>query len=108
MYPHSEAKSSDNIRRGYWHHLNQYCGIRFSRKDGTEGITNVDDGLFIWDEYSLKRIEKLQLSGCSNVREKQLVMVGYALELVYDLMIAVSDNVSQSPGFESCLGIFGG
>ena len=25
LYPHSEAKSSDNIRRGYWHHLNQYC-----------------------------------------------------------------------------------
>jgi hypothetical protein len=26
----------------------------------------------------------------------------------YDLMIADGDNVSESPGFEPCLGIFGG
>ena len=108
LYPHSEAKSSDNIRRGYWHHLNQYCGIGFSRKDGTEGIKDIREGLFMWDESSVKRINKLKLIGCTNFNEKQLVMVGYALELVYDLMIAVSDNVSQSPGFESCLGIFWG
>ena len=48
------------------------------------------------------------MSGCSTIEEKQLVIVGYALELVDDLMIAVSENVSQSPGFESCLGIFEG
>ena len=35
-------------------------------------------------------------------------MVGYALELECDVMIAAFDSVSQSPGFESCLGIFGG
>ena len=29
-------------------------------------------------------------------------------ELVYDLALAPGDNVSQSPGFETPLGIFGG
>jgi hypothetical protein len=35
-------------------------------------------------------------------------MVGFLFELGYDLMIADGDNVSESPGFEPCLGIFGG
>ena len=108
LYPDEQANTIGNIRRGFWHHLRQYCGIGFSRKEGTKGITDIEDGLFMWDENSIKKIENLKLIGCTTIKEKQLVMVGYALELVYDLMIAVSDNVSQSPGFESCLGIFGG
>ena len=40
--------------------------------------------------------------------EKQLVMVGFLLELGYDLIINNDDNVSKSPGFEPYLGIFGG
>lgn len=35
-------------------------------------------------------------------------ILAYQFELGYDLAIALSDNVSQSPGFESFIGIFGG
>jgi len=35
-------------------------------------------------------------------------MVGYLCELAYDLALTPSDNVSQSPGFETPLGVFGG
>ena len=44
----------------------------------------------------------------NRLRDKQLHMVGYLFELFYDLMIAPRNNVSCSPGFETCLGIFGG
>jgi hypothetical protein len=39
---------------------------------------------------------------------KQLHMVGYLCELVYNLALAPGENVSQSPGFETPLGVFGG
>ena len=42
------------------------------------------------------------------LQDKQLHMVGYLFELFYDLMIAPRHNVSQSPGFETPLGVFGG
>ena len=42
------------------------------------------------------------------MKAKQLHMVGYLCELVYDLGLAPGDNVSQSPGFETPFGIFGG
>ena len=48
----------------------------------------------------------LHLSTNTELKDKQLVMVVFLLELGYDLMISVQDNVSESPGFEPCLGIF--
>ena len=108
LYPDEGANSAGNIRRGFCHHLRQHCGIGFSRKDATNGITDIEDVLLMWEENSVKRIDKLKLSGGTIIEEKQLVMVGYALELECDVMIAAFDSVSQSPGFESCLGIFGG
>jgi hypothetical protein len=45
---------------------------------------------------------------CSNniadIIDKQLHIVGYLFELCYDIAL----NVSQSPGFESFVGEFGG
>jgi hypothetical protein len=56
----------------------------------------------------IKKNDKLTLYSCNELDEKQLVMVGYVLELGYDLMINADDNISKSPGFEACLGIFVG
>ena len=36
-----------------------------------------------------------------NMRNNQLDAVAYLWELCYDLVLEASDNVSQSPGFES-------
>jgi hypothetical protein len=66
-------------------------------------------GLLFWPEDVLGRLRTTGcFRGCSTLEEKQLHMVGYLFELAYNLMIAPQDNVSRSPGFESCLGIFGG
>ena len=35
--------------------------------------------------------------------QKQLNMVGYLIEIFYDLCLAPGDNVSMNPGFERCL-----
>ena len=65
-------------------------------------------GVFLWPPNVLERVNKVKLVGCTSLQEKQLQIVGYLFELFYDLMISPEDNVSVSPGFETCLGIFGG
>ena len=47
-------------------------------------------------------LESLYL--CGTTKEKQLVLVSYLFELVYDLMIAPGNNVSVNGGFESRYG----
>ena len=99
-------------RRGYFEDLDQYNGIGFNRdnKEGIGYITNVqkENGIFYWSNNVIEKIEKANLYSCNGLVEKQLVMVGFLLELGYDLMINSDDNVSKIPGFEPCLGIFGG
>ena len=53
---------------------------------------------------------KVSNDGSMSYAQKQKFrsILAYQFELGYDLAIALSDNVSQSPGFESFIGIFGG
>jgi hypothetical protein len=104
-YPSKSITSTDGIRRrGYFENLRQYCGIGF-RRDGDMSILI---GIFKWGEDVVEKVNKLTLYSCNELDEKHLVMVGYLLEPGYDLMINADDNISESPGFEACLGIFGG
>ena len=61
--------------------------------------------LFNWSAASQKRIKALKWNGDTDER-KRIHMVGYLIELVYDLSIAPNNNVSGSPGFELPLGSF--
>jgi hypothetical protein len=72
-------------------------------------LENEDDGIFTWSDDVIKRVgESLRLSTCTELQDKKLNMVGFLLELGYNLMINSDNNVSKSPGFEPCLGIFSG
>jgi hypothetical protein len=68
---------------------------------------NPATGIFYWSEETLTRLGNINFSGDGSLRAKQLHAVGYLLELYYDLLISPIDNISRSPGFETCLGIFG-
>jgi hypothetical protein len=63
------------------------------------------NGIFKWSDASRKRIQVLKWNGDNNER-KPIHMVGYLVELVYDLSIAPNNNISGSPGFELPLGSF--
>jgi hypothetical protein len=56
----------------------------------------------------IERIGAVNFANTKDLEAKQLHMVGYLCELVYDLALSPGDNVSQSPGFDTPLGIFGG
>ncbi len=65
-------------------------------------------GIFAWSTEMLDQIGTVNFANAKDLKAKQLHMVGYLCELVHDLALAPGDDVSQSPGFETPLGIFGG
>ena len=81
----------------------------FNRDSETSGLTSTDedgDNIFFWSEEVLEYLDKSKEGSCTTLKEKQLVMVGYMFELLYDLCLSPLWNVSQNPGFESRLGVF--
>jgi hypothetical protein len=52
-----------------------------------------DVAIFDWNQDILKRLVE------GNLQEKQLTLLSYLFELLYDLALATSWNVSRSPGF---------
>jgi hypothetical protein len=111
VYPSCTAAEpqSSTLQLGYFEDLQQYCGLGFSRSENIQPLHQTDgSGIFIWSNEMLERIGAVNFAGAKDLKDKQLHMVGYLCELVYDLALAPCDNVSQSPGFETPLGIFGG
>mmetsp|Transcript_37431 Transcript_37431/g.87063 ORF Transcript_37431/g.87063 Transcript_37431/m.87063 type:complete len:89 (-) Transcript_37431:179-445(-) len=84
-------------------------GVGLRRSDAAAVATVcAENGLLHWPSDVLAYVGKVKFPGCVTLHEKQLHMVGYLFELHYDLLLEPSRNVSASPGFETCLGIFGG
>ena len=67
-----------------------------------------DGGILLLSEYEKARITSCKLDGKMSDIEKFRAILSYQFEIGYDLAIGSRDNVSQSPCFESFIGIFGG
>ena len=65
-------------------------------------------GVLNWTDASLRFTDKVNFPGGHSLPEKQLRMVSYLFELGYELCLAPAYNVSESPGFETPHGVFGG
>jgi hypothetical protein len=74
--------------------------FKIGDEEAKTALCSADDkkGLLYWSATAMSKVTK----------DKQLHMVGFLFEMLYDLMIAPNANVSQSPGFESFLHIYGG
>ena len=106
-YPDWTLDSNTSIRRVCFQNLEQYYAVGFNRSLNVDSFCLESKGIFWWNEASLEEIIKLKYYDCSTLREKQLVMIGYCLELGYDLMINPNDNVARVNGFGTCLGTYG-
>jgi hypothetical protein len=110
-YPAMLSESYSTARRkGWFVDLSLYVGIGFSRADtaAVSALCVPTDGVLCWTTKALHKTSTTKFAGCKTNPEKQLHMVGYLFELFYDLMLSPDANVLRSPGFETCLGIFGG
>jgi hypothetical protein len=65
-----------------------------------------DGGLFIFSEKESKQIRSSMGKGMTDM-QKFHMFAAYQFEMGYDLAISPGCNVSESPGFESVLGIYG-
>lgn len=93
--------------RAYFEDLDLYCGIGFIRSDVVEqrltssyDDSNSPNGIFTWDKHCIDSLNKCEKDGVTSLKDKQLHMVAYLLELGYDLMLSAGMNVSTMPGFE--------
>ncbi len=70
-----------------------------------ESITS--DVIFVWSDEMLHRVGGVNFRGAKVLPHKQLHMVGYLIELCYDLALSSDQNVSESAGCETPLGVHG-
>jgi hypothetical protein len=114
-YPSHESTTpkSSTLWRGYFDHLVQHVGLGFDRSHdnvvqylcSSEG--SIDGGILFWSGDTMKHTaSRASFADSTKLEDKQLHCIGDLCELLYDLLIAPSHNVSRSPGFELWLGSF--
>jgi len=106
-YPSRSVILADNrARKGNFENLQQYIGVGYNKLLKKNMLKDVKDkGIFHLDDEINKRIDALNFKGKSRLNTKQCNMIGYLLELGYDLCLAPDFNISGNPGFEIVLGI---
>ena len=92
----------EGFRQGYFKSLLLCFAFAFERENVTHLVDTSADRIFEWDVTTMNAINKWNVTGTT--KEKQLVLVSYLFELVYELMIAPGYNMSISDGFKSCHG----
>ena len=85
------------------------CALGFSRNNASnELLCEKENGIFLWNEKIETNVNNVKFRNAKTLNEKKLNMIGYLLEIFYDVALKESSNVSTSPGFETPLGVFGG
>ena len=112
LYPseHS-ARAEKRSKKGFFEDLFPVFGAGFDPNCPVAEHVNKDvkeGGVLLLSEFEKAKIKSSKVDGSMSDAEKFRTILAYQFELGYDLAIALSDNVSQSPGFESFIGIFGG
>ena len=106
-YPSTEATNvPSGVRRGSFEHLNMVIGVGYDQNDARKVkvivATDPSEGILQWPQPLLKRIRNTNIPGTTSLEQKQLHVFNYFFELAYELMLSPDDDVSSSPGFESC------
>ena len=109
-YPSENCESKDYKQEiGYFEDLDMVCALGFSRNNASnELLCEKENGIFLWNEKIETNVNNVKFRNAKTLNEKKLNMIGYLLEIFYDVALKESSNVSTSPGFETPLGVFGG
>ena len=106
----TSARKKSSRRKGHFENLRQYIALGF--EVGNEDVGRMvtagfdEGGIFSFEDNEKKNIDAQKRSGRGTTMLKKIDMIAYLVELAYDLAISPVDNVSQNPGFESCLGVW--
>ena len=97
-YPDSGVENL-GAPEGNFDNLVMYCGMAYDKKMDTTPLRSRDatGSLFVWSDEVISELTKKG----GDLKKFQLDAVAYLWEICYDLLLAKTDNVSMSPGFES-------
>ena len=101
-YPSLEVAALEG-RKGAFENLLQV--VYFAYDPTSENLDDSISDLFLFNSVCMEKIERIRFGRPSNKLKTEIKkrhMVSYLAELTYDLAICATDNVSESPGFESC------
>ena len=111
-YPTKIFSTYYNGKKGIFENFSQHVGFGFKIDDTTvdkiitTSFEESSNGIFFFDKADINKIGKIKFRGYTELKKKQIIMITYLAEISYDIVISARDNVSDSPGFETCLGIF--
>ena len=101
MYREYPTRGLDSVgkREGFFDNLVMYYGIAYDKGGDTEALRPVGaaNSLYVWR----KEVTDDELNKKGDLSKLPLDAVSYLWEQGYDLLLAKSDNVSISPGFEA-------
>ena len=101
LYREYPASGVDDlgVAEGTFNNLTMYCGMAYDKKGDTGALRSrgTAGSLFVWRQEIMDELNKKG----GDLKKLQLDAVAYLWELAYDLVLAKSENVSTSPGFES-------
>eukprot|EP00957_Ditylum_brightwellii_P124335 9476619-Ditylum_brightwellii.AAC.1 len=83
-----------------------YIACRFKSTLHTTDLLSKDineGGLIIYNKQEKELVSKINFRGQTEKKE-DIKMADYHFEFVFNLCITACDNVSENPGFETCLG----
>jgi hypothetical protein len=102
MFAHIHGEHTLKISR-FSVELDSYIPTLLSSKLWQTTSNNDSDspkGIFVWDKTFIESLNKCEKDGVMTLKDKQLHMVAYLLELGYELMYNAGMDVSTMPGFE--------
>ena len=105
LYPSRPNKNQFPNKLGCFEDLSLYCGFIFIRNKNVDGLTSTDNGILDWSMY-IWHLDKSNIHGANTLRENQLTVVGYFVEMCYGICLSPRHNVSNNSGFESILGVY--
>lgn len=63
------------------------------------------NGMSFFVDFDKYKIDRINFREYTELRKKQITIIAYLAEIVYEIAISTRNNVSESPVFQTCLGI---
>jgi hypothetical protein len=107
LFPDESIYQKGGIAIGTHQQLKWFLGLVFDSTNRAAMNVLIKKGLFVWSRRTMAMASRATIAGAPSTADKQLHLVAYSLELIFDTLLARAHNVSQSPGFEAFIGQFG-
>jgi hypothetical protein len=97
-YPSKEATEfAEETRRGYFEDLVLYCALDFfqGNAESLKPLVQMNGGIFAWESCMIECLKTANIQGANSLHDKQLNMVGYLVEVGYELCLSFQEYLAK-------------